>query len=70
MVNYKCSYYNTYKHYIRNLTLYIINYVCYIIYADDTTLILAVFEKLQLSTLELEQDCQKWGLKITPLKCG
>ena len=25
-----------------------------IIYADDTTLISAVFEKLQLSTLELE----------------
>ena len=39
-------------------------------YADDTTLISAVFEKLQLSTLELEQDCQKWGLKINPLKCA
>ena len=39
-------------------------------YADDTTLISAVFEKLQLSTLELEQACKKWGLKINPLKCA
>ena len=37
-------------------------------YADDTTFISAVFEKLQLSTLELEQACHKWGLKINPLK--
>ena len=37
-------------------------------YADDTTLISAVFEKLQLSIFELEQACQKWGLKINPLK--
>ena len=28
-------------------------------YTDDTTLISAVFEKIQLSTLELEQACQK-----------
>ena len=39
-------------------------------YADDTTLISDVFEKMQLSTLELEQACQKWGLKINPLKCA
>ena len=39
-------------------------------YADDTTLISAVFEKLQLSTFELEQACQKWGLKINPFKCA
>ena len=39
-------------------------------YADDTTLIYAVFEKLQLSTSELEQACQKCGLKINPLKCA
>ena len=26
-------------------------------------------KKLQLSTLELEQACKKWGLKINPLKC-
>ena len=37
-------------------------------YSDDTALISAVFEKLQLSTLELEQTYQKWGLKINPLK--
>ena len=30
-------------------------------YADDTTLISDVFNKLQLSTLELEQACQKCG---------
>ena len=35
-------------------------------YEDITTLISAVFEKLQLSTLELEQACQKWCLKINP----
>ena len=28
------------------------------------------FETLQLSTLELEQACQKWGLKSNPLKCA
>ena len=39
-------------------------------YADDTTFISAVFEKLQLYTLELEQACQKWGLKINPLNCA
>ena len=39
-------------------------------YADDTTLISIIFEKLQLSTLELEQACQIWGLKINPLKCA
>ena len=37
-------------------------------YADDTILISTVFENMQLSTLELEQACQKWGLKINPLK--
>ena len=30
----------------------------------------AVFEKLQLSPLELEQACQKWCLKINLLKCA
>ena len=39
-------------------------------YADDTTLISAVLEKLQLSTLDLEKACQIWGLKINPLKCA
>ena len=37
-------------------------------YADDTTLVSAVFEKLQISTSELENACHKWGLKINPLK--
>lgn len=39
-------------------------------YADDTTLISAVFEKLQMSTSELETACRKWGLKINPQKCA
>jgi len=39
-------------------------------YADDTTLVSAVFGKLQQSTAELEKACRKWGLKINPLKCA
>ena len=39
-------------------------------YADDTTLVSAVFEKLQIATSELENTCHKWGLKINPLKCA
>ena len=38
-------------------------------YADDMKLISAVFEQLQLSTLELEQAYTKWRLKINPLIC-
>ena len=38
-------------------------------YADDTTLISVIFEKLKLSTQELETACQKWGLKINSDKC-
>jgi len=38
-------------------------------YADDTTLLSAVFEKLQLTTTQLEQACQKWGMKINGAKC-
>lgn len=38
-------------------------------YADDTTLISAVFEKLKLATNELEQACKKWGMKINSKKC-
>ena len=30
-------------------------------YADDTTLLSAIFDKLKLSTSELEQACKKWG---------
>jgi len=38
-------------------------------YADDTTLISVIFEKLKLYTKELETACQKWGLKINSDKC-
>ena len=38
-------------------------------YADDTTLLSAVFEKLNLSTLQVEQACKKWGMKINGAKC-
>ena len=38
-------------------------------YADDTTLIAAIFEKLELSTSELETACSKWGMKINASMC-
>ena len=38
-------------------------------YADDTTLISLIFEKLKLSSEELENACKKWGLKINSTKC-
>ena len=38
-------------------------------YADDTTFISTMFEKLQISTRELETACRKWGLKINSQKC-
>ena len=38
-------------------------------YADDTTLIAAIFEKLSLSTAELEMACTKWGMQINASKC-
>ena len=38
-------------------------------YADDTTLLSAMFEKLQLSTTELEIACARWGMKINVDKC-
>ena len=41
----------------------------YIRYANNTTLVSAVFEKLQIATSELENACNKWGLKTNPLKC-
>ena len=37
-------------------------------YADDTTLVEMVFEKLQISTNALEDACRKWGMKINPTK--
>ena len=33
-------------------------------YADDTTLILAVFDLLQLYTIQLENSCKKFGMKV------
>ena len=38
-------------------------------YADDTTLVDLVFDKLQIFTNELEKACSKWGMKINPTKC-
>ena len=38
-------------------------------YADDTTLVDLVFDKLQISTNKLEKACSKWGMKINPTKC-
>ena len=38
-------------------------------YADDTTLIAAVFERLQLSTDQLQEACKKYGMKISTIKC-
>ena len=38
-------------------------------YADDTTLIAAVFEKLSISTEELINACNKWSMKVNADKC-
>ena len=38
-------------------------------YADDTTLLSTIFQKLKLSTAELETACQRWGMKINGAKC-
>ena len=38
-------------------------------YADDTTLISTVFNKLKISSGELEEACRKWGMKINRGKC-
>ena len=38
-------------------------------YADDTALLAAIFDKLSLSTSELEASCCKWGMKVNPSKC-
>lgn len=37
-------------------------------YADDTTLIAAVFEKLQFSTDQMQEACLKYGMKINAAK--
>ena len=33
-------------------------------YADDTTIMSSVFEKLQLSTEDIQAACRKWGMKF------
>ena len=38
-------------------------------YADDSTLLTLDFEKLQVATLELQQACLKWSMKINFDKC-
>ena len=38
-------------------------------YADDTTLVEQIFEKLQISTDTMEKACSKWGMKINAAKC-
>ena len=38
-------------------------------YADDTTLIALIFEKLNSATLELNCSYKKWGMKINAAKC-
>ena len=38
-------------------------------YADNTTLLSIIFEKLQISTKELEDACKKWGMKVNGPKC-
>ena len=38
-------------------------------YADDSTLLTFDFKKLQVATLELQQACLKWGMKINFDKC-
>ena len=37
-------------------------------YADDTSLVSAVFEKLKISTNQLDEACKKWGMKINGAK--
>ena len=38
-------------------------------YADNTTLLLAIFEKLHPSTSHLDIASKKWGMKINGVKC-
>ena len=40
-----------------------------ILYADDTTLLSAVFRKLEIVTEELEVACRRWGMKMNVAKC-
>ena len=38
-------------------------------FADDTTLIAGVFERLQLATDQLQEACKRYGMKISTEKC-
>ena len=38
-------------------------------YADDNTLLSAMFEKLEIVTEELEEACRRWGMKMNVAKC-
>ena len=38
-------------------------------YADYTTLIAAVFERVQLATDHVQKACKKYGMKINTEKC-
>ena len=38
-------------------------------YADDTILISTIFDKLQLSTAELDNACARWEMKTNVDKC-
>ena len=40
-----------------------------IMYADDITLLSAIFEKLKESTKQLDAGCKKWGMKKKCAKC-
>ena len=42
---------------------------CHLSYVMQTTALAAVFEKLRLSTKQLEQACSKFGLRINADKC-
>ena len=44
------------------------NLSCDVRYADDTTLITTIFNRLKLSTAELEESCKKWGMYINSAK--
>ena len=40
-----------------------------ILYADNTTLLSAMFGKLEIVTEELEVACRRWGMKMNVAKC-
>ena len=38
-------------------------------YINDVTLVSTIFDKLTISTKQLDESCQKWGMKINGAKC-